>query len=129
MNPRMYAETVPGLEVECSAIRFLAIRPKKYIIFVCLIVPFCLFLPGDAWCDPMRRTTRSVITTPPLNAHLKIIGRALCSLPKGSSIQAELQRGLSSLYAQILTFLARRIEHFSQQTAIRLAKHVPILLK
>lgn len=45
-------------------------------------------------------------------------------LQKGSSIRAELQRGLTGLYTQILTFLARGIQYFSQPTAIRLVKSV-----
>lgn len=45
-------------------------------------------------------------------------------LQKGSTIQADLQRGLTNLYARILTFLAHGIQYFSQPTAIRLVKSV-----
>jgi hypothetical protein len=42
-------------------------------------------------------------------------------LRKRSTIQADLQRELTNLYAGILTFLARGIQYFSQSTARRMA--------
>lgn len=45
-------------------------------------------------------------------------------LQKGSTIQAELKRSLTSLYGRILSFLANGIQYFNQSTARRLVKSV-----